>query len=865
MAITISGENNNDRILASDGVIDQISGINIVGLITASHINVGSNIQLGNAGIITATTFAGNLTGNVNSTSPLLLQTGGSERFRITSDNALGIAGANYGSSGQVLTSGGSGSAVTWTTITQGVTSDAQRNTVGGTNAGDSFTGTDATDNTIFGYNAGTSLTSGDKNVIIGAYAAASVTTVGNFVAIGNSAYSSQVSSNGGSVAIGHNALKTYTGSFSNVAIGQGAGQDMGSSGGQNTLVGDNAGYGCKGYNSVIIGFHAGSASNTQGGETIIGMQARYNGNNKAGNTAVGKEAMFGASGGNGSHTTAIGYEALKVLNNGGNQNTALGYQAGDKVNTGTSNVIIGYSAASTGTNDLTNGSNNIIIGKEAAATSATVSNEVTIGDANITRFRIPGIGLDLTSAPPTLANGADNRVVTASSASALNGESTLTYDGTTLSNTNGGANFTKSANNYVLVGSTNASGASLVLDGDSNGDGSGTDYAYLTHNTDGDLDIVVDNPANAGNIKFFTNSSTERLRINSNGSIQITPEGSTSTPYMLIDTSGDSVRFSAQKASGNNEFRFLTQSSGTVAERLRITSDGEVFIGDGLGDNNRSTLLSISGAYQEATGAWAQMGLYSSDSYAQNKGGSIVFGGQDGATPKQYFAGIAGVKENTTSGNYAGVMKFYTRPSGSTPVERLRIHSNGTQSWNNTTFPYNEHFHFYAGISGKAGLSIYHATDTDEPALVIRHGRAGANSNAWTGKYVQFRESDQNERGSITGGSSSVSFNTSSDYRLKENAVAISDGITRLKTLKPYRFNFKIETDKIVDGFFAHEVTAVPEAITGTKDEVDSDDKPVYQGIDQSKLIPLLTAALQEAVAKIEVLETKVAALEGS
>ena len=117
MAITISGENNNDRILAADGVIDQISGINIVGLITASHINVGSNIQLGNAGIVTATTFVGNVTGNVNSTSPLLLQTGGSERFRITGDNALGIAGANYGSSGQVLTSGGSGSAVSWSTI----------------------------------------------------------------------------------------------------------------------------------------------------------------------------------------------------------------------------------------------------------------------------------------------------------------------------------------------------------------------------------------------------------------------------------------------------------------------------------------------------------------------------------------------------------------------------------------------------------------------------------------------------------------------------------------------------------------------------------------------------------------------------
>ena len=118
---------------------------------------------------------------------------------------------------------------------------------------------------------------------------------------------------------------------------------------------------------------------------------------------------------------------------------------------------------------------------------------------------------------------------------------------------------------------------------------------------------------------------------------------------------------------------------------------------------------------------------------------------------------------------------------------------------------------------------------------------------------------------GDITTSGSSTSFNTSSDYRLKENAVAIADGITRLKTLKPYRFNFKADANTTVDGFFAHEVTAVPEAITGTKDEVDSDNNPVYQGIDQSKLVPLLTAALQEAVSKIETLETKVAALEAA
>jgi len=133
---------------------------------------------------------------------------------------------------------------------------------------------------------------------------------------------------------------------------------------------------------------------------------------------------------------------------------------------------------------------------------------------------------------------------------------------------------------------------------------------------------------------------------------------------------------------------------------------------------------------------------------------------------------------------------------------------------------------------------------------------------------------------GSIVANNSSTAFNTSSDYRLKENQVAISDGITRLKTLKPYKFNFIIDKDeddnvtKIVDGFFAHEVSsAVPEAITGTKDatETYTDDngdeqtriKP--QSIDQSKLVPLLTSALQEAITKIETLEAKVTALENA
>ena len=117
MAIVISGVNNNDKITASDGTIDLLSGVNFVSEVTVPSFKVGSDIQFGNAGIITATTLVGNVTGNINHTSNLLLQISGSEKFRVASSGQLGIGGANYGTSGQVLTSGGSSSAATWSTI----------------------------------------------------------------------------------------------------------------------------------------------------------------------------------------------------------------------------------------------------------------------------------------------------------------------------------------------------------------------------------------------------------------------------------------------------------------------------------------------------------------------------------------------------------------------------------------------------------------------------------------------------------------------------------------------------------------------------------------------------------------------------
>ena len=127
-------------------------------------------------------------------------------------------------------------------------------------------------------------------------------------------------------------------------------------------------------------------------------------------------------------------------------------------------------------------------------------------------------------------------------------------------------------------------------------------------------------------------------------------------------------------------------------------------------------------------------------------------------------------------------------------------------------------------------------------------------------GPIMMFRRNDGNV-GSISVTTTSTSYNEASDYRLKENIVTISNGIDRIKRLQPRRFNFIAEPSITVDGFIAHEAQeVVPEAVTGKKDQVGKRKVPIYQGIDKSKLVPLLTAALQETIAKVEALEQRLA-----
>lgn len=140
------------------------------------------------------------------------------------------------------------------------------------------------------------------------------------------------------------------------------------------------------------------------------------------------------------------------------------------------------------------------------------------------------------------------------------------------------------------------------------------------------------------------------------------------------------------------------------------------------------------------------------------------------------------------------------------------------------------------------------------------------SDNNTGGGQPVLFQNLAGNSIGSISATASNVAYNTSSDHRLKNNVEDMTGAIARIKQLSPKRFSWIIDDLDApnIDGFLAHEAQAVvPEAVTGTHNQVDDDGNAVMQAIDQSKLVPLLTGALKEAITKIESLETRVAALE--
>jgi len=308
--------------------------------------------------------------------------------------------------------------------------------------------------------------------------------------------------------------------------------------------------------------------------------------------------------------------------------------------------------------------------------------------------------------------------------------------------------------------------------------------------------------------------------------------------------------------------------------EVMRIDGAGLV----GIGTASPDQLLHLEGT--NATGNTNPITLRFTDidtaSAVNQIVGRIEFEGRD-ATASGVGSFIQGVVETSTGKQY---LSLGTGTSGSA-TEAMRISSGGNVSIGKTNVLLSAvgiHFTPEGTVSA-----------TKDGAIPLVLNRVATGSNNPNGVIAQFR------RETVTVGNISVSdgataFNTSSDYRLKENVVELTSASERVNQLRPSRFNWiSDDTNTVIDGFIAHEVaTVVPEAITGAKDAMideeyevtpevlDEDGNvtteavmgtrsvPDYQGIDQSKLVPLLTAALKEALAEIASLKTRVEALEG-
>jgi hypothetical protein len=197
-----------------------------------------------------------------------------------------------------------------------------------------------------------------------------------------------------------------------------------------------------------------------------------------------------------------------------------------------------------------------------------------------------------------------------------------------------------------------------------------------------------------------------------------------------------------------------------------------------------------------------------------------------------------AGVNHN---GTQDGKLIFSTL-RGNTVTEAMRIDSSGNLLVARTSQTNGGRLEITGNGSDTVGL--FHQTGTGSLYQIIF---SNPNGNV----------------GSIQTSGSSTSYVTSSDYRLKNTIAPMTGALAKVAQLKPVTYKWKVDGSD-GQGFIAHELQAVvPECVTGEKDAVDKDGKPVYQGVDTSFLIATLTKAIQEQQALIESLTTRLTALE--
>ena len=393
--------------------------------------------------------------------------------------------------------------------------------------------------------------------------------------------------------------------------------------------------------------------------------------------------------------------------------------------------------------------------------------------------------------------------------------------------------NGTNTAANPAITGADTDTGLSF-----------GTDTVNI--NTGGTTRATVDS---SGRVLIGTTTGdpygNRQLTVASSGTTTAlelrSPTNGTGRIYFTDSTASGTGAYvaSVQYDHTNNFMKFETNGNN---ERMRIDSSGNVGI---------STTSPVA---QTLVGGTAITPVLDLKGTAENNtSGVLQFTRKDNATQGSciYSSGDdAGLTFRNTDGNGFGFYNGTTRAIRINPSSNIYIHSENSSGSNGRIY-----------TNGTVGGN---------------HTTLEINQNTGNGTEIITFRNNGTQIGQITQSGSGIAYGGSSDYRLKENDVVISDGITRVKQLRPIRFNFKTDTNTTLDGFFAHEVQSiVPESVKGEKDAVftaeesgvgnDVEGGIKGQSLDQAKLVPLLTAALQEAIAKIEVLETKVAALEAA
>ena len=326
-----------------------------------------------------------------------------------------------------------------------------------------------------------------------------------------------------------------------------------------------------------------------------------------------------------------------------------------------------------------------------------------------------------------------------------------------------------------------------------------------ITLDPDGTGDVLVA----SGNVGIGTTSPAKSLSINTSSNTDGIDIGGGGTVYTSITSAGTDTTIQATNA-------FAINTNG-ANERLRINNSGVVGIGLVPSGTEK---LQVSGQIKAS-----QDGSVSAPAFVINDGNTGFY------RPSNNCIGF------TTDG-----------------TERMRVDNGGkltlaTGGSNITAGGGTPQFsmNFQAGTTGP-GLTIQDTTATNGNAF-IRFVNAGT----YAGQIS-------------SNGGTSMTYGSASDHRLKENVEDMTGAITRVKSLQPRRFSW-IADDLDApnfDGFLAHEAqSVVPEAVIGTHNQVDDDGNAMMQSIDQSKLVPLLTAALKESIAKIETLETEMTALK--